>query len=228
LNYRISLSAESGQKIIALTQLGTKFDHFSQKLTESWGDALAKALLMEESKVYEASCFVSVSAGQQVPTKTPTACRARIYETALVVLPSNALPIRLPFSYISTVSLESFKLKVSSSDGTVLELSRLGNQTQFFTDKLRDTMKKLESELKGREDTPPVLESSSSHATFVRGMIERMMTLSRMEGDDKGNVRILLHDSEFDRDAWVMMSGDDAAKLGAFPGAEVKLSLQKA
>ena len=58
-------------------------------------------------------------------------------------------------------------------------------------------------------------------------MVERSVTLSRMEADDRGNVKLMLHDPEFDYDLWLMLSGEDAAKLGAFPGAKLKIAVQK-
>ena len=79
-NYRVSLTTTDGT-VIVLTQLGTNYDQFAQKLTESWGDAMARALLMVEPRVfYEAPCYLS-------SRQPPVQCRARIYETALVVLP---------------------------------------------------------------------------------------------------------------------------------------------
>ena len=138
-NYRAMLITNSGE-IIALSQLGAKFDSFAQKLTEGWGNALAKALLMEEPVVvYEAPCYCSMA--QQAPVQ----CRARIYETALVVLPLNALPTRFPFSHIEAMDLQAYKVKVSTSDGGGVELSRLGTATQFFFDKLKATMKATEA-----------------------------------------------------------------------------------
>ena len=138
-NYRATLTTNSGE-IISLSQLGAKFDAFAQRLTEGWGNALAKALLMEEPVVvYEASCYCSMA--QQAPVQ----CRARIYETALVILPSNALPKRFPFSHIEALDLQAYRVKVSTSDGGVVELSRLGTATQYFFDRLKATMKATEA-----------------------------------------------------------------------------------
>ena len=138
-NYRATLTMSSGETI-AISQLGAMFDGFAQRLTESWGNALAKALLMEEPKmVFEAPCYCSTS--QQGPIQ----CRAKIYETAMVVLPLNAPPMRFPFSYIKDLDLQAYKAKISTSDGGTIELSKLGISTQFFVDKLRETVKASEA-----------------------------------------------------------------------------------
>ncbi len=141
-NYRASLTTSSGANIM-LSQFGIKYDHFAKVLIESWGDALAKALLMEEPQVvYEASCYYSMQQPSQQP---PTPCRARIYETALVVLPSNSAPIRIPFSRIQALNSEGYRVVLLMPEGGSIEFSRLGNTTQFFVEKLREAMKKVEA-----------------------------------------------------------------------------------
>ncbi len=143
-NYRVSITASNGQNI-ALSQFGNKYDNFAKKLSESWGNALAKALLMEEANVlYEAPCFYAIQ-DPHAPGQTPAPCRARIYETALVILPTSVLPIRFPFSQIQKVDLENFKVRLATRNGATIELSRLANATQFFVEKLRDSMKAVEA-----------------------------------------------------------------------------------
>jgi hypothetical protein len=71
------------------------------------------------------------------------------------------------------------------------------------------------------------IENLNVDTTSVQSMTDRLVTLTRMEGDDHGNVKLCLHDPEFDYDAWITIPGDEATKLGAFPGAKLKLTLQK-
>jgi len=137
-NYRVSLTTSGGATIV-LSQLGANYDLLAQKLIESWGDALAKALLMVEPKVfYEATCYLS---SQQPPVQ----CRARIYETALVVLPYNGIPIRIPFSEFSGVDTESYRVRITTLNRGTVELTRLGDNTQFFVERLREAMKSVEA-----------------------------------------------------------------------------------
>jgi len=137
-NYQVSLTTTSGA-VIALSQLGTNYDHFVQRLTESWGDSMAKTLLMVEPKMYyETPCYWS---SQQ----TSVQCRARIYETALVILPYDGIPVRLPFSSILTVGLQSYKVRITTTERGIFELSRLGDATEFFIEKLREAMKNVEA-----------------------------------------------------------------------------------
>ncbi|HYB07212.1 MAG TPA: hypothetical protein VEB87_03545 [Nitrososphaerales archaeon] len=137
-NYRASLTTDSGT-VVVLSQLGMNYDQLVKEVTESWGDAMARALLMEEPKVfYEAPCYLS---SQQQSTQ----CRARIYETALVVLPYNGIPVRFPFSEFVAVTLESYKVRIATRGRGIIELSRLGDNTQFFVEKLREATKSVEA-----------------------------------------------------------------------------------
>jgi hypothetical protein len=79
-----------------------------------------------------------------------------------------------------------------------------------------------------RPEVPRGVQALNAEPAPMGLMAERSVMLSRMEGDDRGNVKLLLHDPEFDYDIWLMLSGDDVAKLGAFPGAKLKIAIQKA
>jgi len=146
-NYRVGIIASSGLAV-TLSQFGAKYDHFSQKLLESYGNALAKALLMEEpTLICEAPCFfVRQEQTQTTPSIAPAACRARIYETALIILPSSSsLPQRVPFSQIQSSDLQNYKVKLLLRSGGTIEFSKLANATQFFYEKLKEAMKTLET-----------------------------------------------------------------------------------
>jgi hypothetical protein len=55
------------------------------------------------------------------------------------------MPLRLPFSSILSLDLDSYKVKIMTSDRGTFELSRLGDATQFFVDKAREAMRQLEA-----------------------------------------------------------------------------------
>lgn len=153
-NYRATIATKAGA--IALSQFGTKYERFAQVLTESWSDALAKALLMEESNlVYEVSCLTSMRVYLQ-----PVQSRIRIYDTALVILPLNTVPVRIPFSSLKSIDYDAFKIRLTLWDGETTEVSRLGNATQFFYDKLKEAKKSLE------ESTLETIEAMVPSASF--------------------------------------------------------------
>jgi len=120
--------------VIFLSELGDKYDSFYQQLTDSWGDALARALLMSEDKVMcEArATFINVR-GDGSQSFGP--CRARVLPTGLVILPADSLPVRLPFARILSVQVQNFRVNVETSDRGVFELLRMGTSYQNFSDK---------------------------------------------------------------------------------------------
>jgi len=139
-NFRVNITTSNGS--ILLSRLGSSYDQFALELGNRHSDAIAKALLMEEpNKLYEASCSYSAVTGGST---TSGQCRARIYETALVILPVNAKPRRIPLTFITSVDLQGYKVVVTSEYG-IVELSRLGNATSFFSDKLREAVRSLEA-----------------------------------------------------------------------------------
>lgn len=139
-NFHVSVGAQGSS--ISLSRFGAKYDQFVLELGKRYSDAIAKALLMDEPRVVnETQCSYSAAVGGPQVTGQG---RARIYETALVLLPANARPMRFPFSLVTSVDLQGYKVVVSSTMGAV-ELSRLGNATQFFADKLREAMRSLEA-----------------------------------------------------------------------------------
>ncbi len=140
INYRINVTTTT--EIPSLLGLGSNYDHFSQKLIEAWGNALAKALLMDEPvTVFEApALFNQVGPGPQSLQN----CRLRLCQTSLVILPANALPLKIPLSYIQSSNLDGYKLRLTILTGTY-EFSKIGNQTQFFAEKLASTQRALEA-----------------------------------------------------------------------------------
>jgi hypothetical protein len=141
-NYRVRVITSSSE--ITLSTLGIKYEPFARSMIDAFGDALEKALLLREpERIYEARANYAHIQGDG---QSSGMCRARIYPTAIVILPDNALPFRVPFSSISSVEAENYMLKVMASNGGVTELSRMGNATQYFADKLGAARRDLEGE----------------------------------------------------------------------------------
>jgi len=140
-NYRIEVTTAS--RVITVSALGLKYDHFSQKLTDAWGDALARALLMEEpTEIYEARATYVHTLGDRRISGT---CRARICQTSLIVLPSNSPPTRVSLPSIKSVTSENYVLRVETSRKGTFEFSKMGVSSQYFSDKLVSAQRDIES-----------------------------------------------------------------------------------
>lgn len=141
-NYRIHIMTASSE--IMLSALGIKYEPFTQRVVDAMGDALVKALLMQESlKVYEVRAVYAHTLGDR---QSSGMCRSRIYPTCIVVLPANEHPFKVPFSSISSVEVEGYKVRILTSNKWVTEFSRMGNATQFFANTLSEAQRNLESE----------------------------------------------------------------------------------
>ena len=141
-NYRIAVKTSAGSDV-TVSQVGPKFDALAQKLVESWGDALSRALLMHEPvTVFEARANYTLRSGD---SQLSGSCRGRIYQTSLVLLPTEDIPLRYPFSSIISAKLENYRITITSTDKETLELFRLGPLTDAFFEKLVGTQRELET-----------------------------------------------------------------------------------
>jgi hypothetical protein len=105
-------------------------------------------LIHESTTVYEARCNYSKSQDGLAPQQSPptgSSCRARIYQTSLVILPSEGMPMRYPFSSMTSLNLENYRIKVATDDSGMIELMGLGSSTQPFLEKLVGAQKDLET-----------------------------------------------------------------------------------
>lgn len=132
INFGVNIKTPSGT--ITLTGLGANFEPFLRRLTDSWGDALAASLLMSERVIYQArATYINVRADG---SQSFGACRARIQPTSLVILPADSLPVRLPFSKVTSAEKGSFRVTVTTPDMGTFELLRMGAALDYFADQL--------------------------------------------------------------------------------------------
>jgi hypothetical protein len=142
-NFGIHLVTPVG--VIFLSALGAKYSFFYQRLTDAWGDALARALLMSEDRViYETrATYINV---RPDGSQGFGPCRARIQPTGLVILPAENPPVRIQFSRIISSRAENFRVNVETTDRGVFELLRMGATYQYFADKLVEARRDFESQ----------------------------------------------------------------------------------
>jgi len=91
----------------------------------------------------------------------------------------------------------------------------------------QDTTQTVSTRTVSEVEPVPIIQNLNAEGPRGLSMPDKVVVLSRMDGDDSGNVKLCLRDSDFEQDIWITVSADDATKLGAFPGTKVKLSLQK-
>jgi hypothetical protein len=140
-NFRVKVITGSGP--ITLQALGAKYDALAQRLTDAWGDSLARALLMNEMIVlYETRGRYSQQTG---PVQSIGTCRARIQPASYLHLPSNKPPTRIPYSILTSYANEAYTIKLQTPRTTIV-LSQLGANQKFLYDKLTSAIRAVEQD----------------------------------------------------------------------------------
>lgn len=141
-DYQINILLNSKESLI-LSRLGYDYEDFLFKLFRFRNEILMQYLLMDEALIkagFEAQ-FVWVDASGE--KRDPAACEARLYETALVILPQKGSLLRVPYSYITEVLTKDYRLEIVTEFGERLELSMLGEKFDQLVKELSDASNKL-------------------------------------------------------------------------------------
>jgi len=129
--YRIKIISANGDQLL-LFNLGYKYEDFARNLVQARNELSLKDLLMEEKprKPGIKADFVFIDAGGQHHAKGK--CEARLYETAMVIMPERSDLIRVPYSDVLTCTVDSFKAIAHLESGEKIEFSRLGKELDPF------------------------------------------------------------------------------------------------
>ncbi|HHV64607.1 MAG TPA: hypothetical protein GXX46_05990 [Peptococcaceae bacterium] len=145
-DYQIQLSLISGEEL-KLAQLGFKYEDFVDSLYYWRQEVLLQDMLMQEkflkpdiNACYELS---GPLAAEDFPKSRKG--RIRLFETALVLLPEQADPLRFPYSLIS-VQEEDYSIILETDYQEVLKLSMLGAKRDFLLRELEAARERLTAE----------------------------------------------------------------------------------
>jgi hypothetical protein len=141
-DYQIHLQL-TGDQTLTLNALGYEYDNFLTRLFRLRGEQLLKLLLMDEKQLQPGvNARYSLYSAQGQPMQRGE-CEARVYETALIVLPQKSDPLRQPYSYLSQVAKQDYKLTLTDDLGEKLELTQLGAKFDPFAKALSEAMNAL-------------------------------------------------------------------------------------
>lgn len=141
-DYKLNLLLSSGETLL-LYHLGYRFEDFVRSLSGLRNEQMLKDLLMEESvrrAGLNGMCSYSDSSGQRI---FEGKCEVRLYETALVILPENNDPLRIPYSFIDKAREQDYALDLETEFGENLVLSRLGRDFEPLVQSLSGVMNEL-------------------------------------------------------------------------------------
>ncbi len=126
-DYKVSLSLESGEKLV-LSELGYNYDDFLRILTKLRSETAQKEMLMKESekKAPVVAYFTYSAKSGNITSKGD--CTLALLETGLIVTLANGEPLRFPYSDIAQFKEEDSALLLETEDGETLRFSKMGWQ----------------------------------------------------------------------------------------------------
>lgn len=140
-DYSVDITFTSNEKL-TINRLGYKYEDFLFQLFKARNELLLKYLLMQESLIqsgFEAQ-YTSIAADGQTQNGK---CELRLYETAMLILPQKAIPIRLPYCYISQINKGDYRLTIIDESQQEIEVSQLGGNFDPFVKSLSDAYNKM-------------------------------------------------------------------------------------
>jgi hypothetical protein len=135
-DYKVTLTIPSGK--LVLSSLGYKYEDFVRELCAKRSELILKDMLGNQKMVMghvKAEYALAAGGGG-----SKGACEARVYETALVVMPERSDPLRMPFCEMTEARKEGFSIMVSGEYGEKLALSMMGRMLDPFMKALNDSM----------------------------------------------------------------------------------------
>jgi len=140
--YRVNMILSSHEKL-GVFDLGYKFGDFVSNLCHVRNEMILKYLLMNESikksGVSGDLTFVDTSGAENQSEK----CEVRLYETSMVLIPTDGEPIRLHYSNISQVDAKDYSLAIATESGERFTISRMGREFDSMSRDLSEAMNAL-------------------------------------------------------------------------------------
>jgi hypothetical protein len=150
-DYKITLKLGLGEEV-TMTQLGYEYENFLRNLYRLRGELLLRYMLMDESCIATniGANYIYVDPNGR---RQEGACETRMYESAVVVLPEKADPIRIPLCYLRSSMREEYTYSLSADVGEMLTLSQMGEKTDFFERSLSKALAGVETRSQGLLNT---------------------------------------------------------------------------
>lgn len=137
----IRIAMGTGETVL-LSRLGYRFDDFLRNLQGERNELLLRDLLMQETRI-AGGIRGRVRLGTPGAGDREDGCELRLYDTALVILPDGADPLRIPYGCIGEVREEDYQVLLTDDRGMTVVLSHLGRGYGPFVRHLSETMNRL-------------------------------------------------------------------------------------
>ena len=164
-DYRITLPIISNEKLI-LFDLGQSYEDFARILADLRNEVIIKDLLMNETLRKPDIEMEFSSYDEKGNEKQKDAGRIRLYETGLVITPQKGEVLRIPYSDITSVSNDTYSIKIDTELGDQFLLQKMSSEfdgfLKEFTDAYNDLQTKAASSIK---ELFPAIDSVSLRKT---------------------------------------------------------------
>lgn len=124
--YRIFVQLRSSDSLM-LFNLGQRYEDFARELFRSANELELKDLLMDE-RLLKQGVRCEFALTKEAGKKELGKAEARLYQTALVVMPEHASIYRARFADVLSTDAQDHRLQVSMEGGDILELVKLGRE----------------------------------------------------------------------------------------------------
>jgi hypothetical protein len=141
-DYKVRLVLTSNENL-TLSNLGYQYEDFLRVFAGLRNEILLKDMLMQEglrkSNIAAEVVYLDEEGGEKLKGK----CSLRLYDTAIVVIPEKADLTRIPYSDISEIKDEDYKLAITTDAGEKITFSMLGKEFDSTISLLSKTINEL-------------------------------------------------------------------------------------
>ena len=160
VGYKINIVLVSKEKLTVFN-LGFKYEDFFRNISNLNNEVILKDLLMNEVIHKSGIAADLVHLDVDKTEKALGQCELRIYETAAVIISSDGNFIRIPYSDLTQIRVEAYKLILETDYGDSYLLSRMGKELDTCYKMLNDLIKALSVKTQlSLQELLPIYDSS--------------------------------------------------------------------
>ena len=160
VGYKINIVLVSKEKLTVFN-LGFKYEDFFRNISNLNNEVILKDLLMNEVIHKSGIAADLVYLDVDKTEKALGQCELRIYETAAVIISSDGNFIRIPYSDLTQIRVEAYKLILETDYGDSYLLSRMGKELDTCYKMLNDLIKALSVKTQlSLQELLPIYDSS--------------------------------------------------------------------
>ena len=141
-DYKVEASFTSREKL-TISNLGYKYEDFLRTYTGLYNEVIIKELLMNETQAKDGVAADYIFLDENKVQKKQGQCELRLFETALVIIRRDGDFIRLPYSDLTNIREEDYRLLVDTEYGDSYVFSQMGKEFDSFNRTLSERVNAL-------------------------------------------------------------------------------------